>query len=124
MKDLTAKQEKLIALLLSERTIDDACQKAKVNVSTYWRWMKDRKFLDRYRQVRRGILENAVAKLQSITFEAIDTLARNLHCENPSVENRCAAIFLEQSVKGMELLDVENRIQELESIIREMERER
>ncbi|MCA1622611.1 MAG: hypothetical protein LC768_10790 [Acidobacteria bacterium] len=44
---LTAKQEKLIALLLTEKTIDDACKKAGVNVTTYWRWMQEDSLLAR-----------------------------------------------------------------------------
>lgn len=70
---LTRRQEKLISFLLTERTIDAACEKANVAPTTYWRWMKDEAFLAEYRNVRRGILENTVAKLQSIVFSAIDT---------------------------------------------------
>lgn len=117
MSEISAKQEKLIGLLLTERTIDAACQKAKVNAATYWRWMKDDDFLREYRRMRRGILENTVAKLQSSTYQAIDTLERNLNCENPASEIRAAQIILEQSLKGLELLDVENRLENLEEII-------
>ena len=113
--EISAKQQKLIALLLTERTIDVACQKANVAVTTYWRWMQDRNFLVEYRKARRGILENTIAKLQSIVFTAVDTLERNLNCENPSVEIRCAAIIIEQSLKGMETLDIENRLESLEA---------
>ncbi len=118
---LTAKQEKLIALLLTEKTIDDACKKAGVNVTTYWRWMQDQSFLQEYRKMRRGILENTVAKLQSVTHQAIETLERNLNCENPSVEIRCAQIILEQSLKGLEMLDIENRLEMLEYVVKQAE---
>ena len=122
---LSANQEKLIALLLTEKTIDEACKKAGVNVTTYWRWMQDESFLREYRKIRLGILENAVAKLQSATFQAIETLERNLHCENPSVEIRCAQIILEQTMKGLETLEtseVEKRIETLRSTIDELEK--
>jgi hypothetical protein len=115
--EISAKQQKLIALLLTERTIDAACQKAKVAPTTYWRWMRERRFLVAYRAARRGILENTVAKLQSIVFAAVDTLERNLNCENPAVEIRAAAIILEQSIKGLEMLDIEARLETLESLV-------
>jgi hypothetical protein len=118
--EVSIKQEKLIALLLTERTIDEACKKAGVNVTTYWRWMQDEVFLKEYRKVRRGILENTVAKLQSSTYQAIEALERNLSCENPSVEIRCAQIILEQSMKGLEALEIENRLEELEVTNREL----
>lgn len=104
--------------MLTERTIDAACQKAKVASTTYWRWMREAAFLREYRNARRGILENTVAKLQSIVFGAIDTLERNLSCENPSVEVRAASIVLEQSIKGLEMLDLEARVETLESLLR------
>ena len=120
-EELSAIQEKLIALLLTEKTIDEACRKAGVNVTTYWRWMQDDNFLREYRKMRRGILENTVAKLQSVTHQAIETLERNLNCENPSVEIRCAQIILEQSMKGLEMLDIENRLEYLEHVVKQSE---
>ncbi|MBK8465318.1 MAG: hypothetical protein IPL32_05760 [Chloracidobacterium sp.] len=115
--EISTKQQKLIALLLTERTIDEACKKANVAVTTYWRWMQDQRFLAQYRTARRGILENTIAKLQSIVFAAIETLERNLNCENPAVEIRCAAIILEQSIKGVEMLEIEGRLEMLESLV-------
>lgn len=121
--EISAKQQKLIALLLSERTIDAACNKANVAVTTYWRWMQDHRFLAEYRRARRGIIENTVAKLQSLAFAAIDTLERNLNCENPAVEIRSASIVLEQSIKGLEILDVDGRLEMLESLVKSQEEE-
>lgn len=119
--EITPKQQKLIALLLTEKTIDAACKKANVAVSTYWRWMHDLRFLTAYRVARRGIIENTVAKLQSLAFTAIDALERNLNCENPAVEIRSASIVLDQSIRGLEILDVEGRLVMLESVINRSE---
>jgi len=121
MSEISNRQEKLLALLLTEKTVDAACQKAGVAVTTYWRWMKDETFIKEFRRMRRGILENTVAKLQSITFAAIDALERNLNCENPAAEIRSAQIILEQSIKGLEMLDLENRIETLEAVVKEKE---
>lgn len=122
MSEISAKQEKLIARLLTEKTIDEACKKSNVAVTTYWRWMKDENFLIQYRKTRRSILENTVAKLQSVTYQAIETLERNLTCENPAAEIRSAQIILEQSIKGLETLDVENRIEMLEELVKSWEK--
>lgn len=117
-REITAKQHKLIVFLLTERTIDEACRKGKVAVTTYWRWMQDERFLGEYRKARRGIMENTVAKMQSIVFAAVETLERNLNCENPGVEIRSAAIILEQSIKGIELLEIEGRLEILEELVK------
>ena len=79
--------------------------------------MRDEEFLREYRNARKGVLENTVARLQAITFAAIDTLERNLNCENPSVETRAAAIVVTQAIRGLEILDVENRLAALEALI-------
>jgi hypothetical protein len=120
-EEISGKQAQLIALLLTERTIDDACKKANVSVSTYWRWMKEPNFLTEYRSTRSRILENTVAKLQSLSTDAIEALERNLHCENPSIEIRSATIILEHSAKGVEALNLLVRVEELESIISRLE---
>lgn len=114
---ISAKQEKLIALLLTEKTIDEACLKGKIAATTYWRWMQNEAFLREYRKVRRGILENTVARLQSSTYQAIETLERNLTCENSAAEIRAAQIILEQSIRGLELLDIEGRVEMLEELL-------
>lgn len=116
---LSVKQEKLIAYLLTERTIDQACQRAEVAVVTYWRWMQDRKFITVYRRARRDVIEGTVSRLQNMSAAAIDALERNLTCENPASEIRAATIILEQAVKGVELLDLESRIDDLEELTRE-----
>lgn len=123
MKDsdeISNRQEKLISLLLTEKTIDEACKKANVAAVSYWRWMQNENFLKHYRKARRGILENTVAKLQSVTHQAIETLERNLTCENPAAEIRAAQIILEQSIKGLETLDVENRLEMLETLVNQL----
>ena len=83
--------------------------------------MQDKNSSREYRKVRRGILENTVAKLQSVTYQAIETLERNLHCENPERLDALAQIILEQSMKGLEALEIENRINTLEATISDLE---
>lgn len=121
---ISAKQEKLIALLLTERTADAACFKAKVAPSTLWRWMKDETFTSEYRKVRRRLLENTVARLQGLAVQAVDTLERNLNCENPAAEIRTAQIIIEQTIRGVDLLDVDQRLEHMEILIKKEEEER
>ena len=77
--------------------------------------MKTEAFLAEYRKARRGILENTIAKIQSLSFQAIDALEKNLTCENPAAEIRAAQIVLEQAIRGMEVLDTESRLEYLEA---------
>lgn len=120
---LSVKQEKLIAFLLTERTIEHACQQAEIAVVTYWRWMQEKEFIAAYRRARRDLIEGTVSRLQNISAAAIDALERNLTCENPASEIRAATIILEQAAKGVELLDLESRIEELEELTREVKQD-
>jgi hypothetical protein len=120
-RNISVKQEKLIAHLLTESTADAACKKANVSVTTYWRWMKEHDFVDAYRIARNEILENTSAKLQCLNLAAVQTLERNLNCGNPSIEIRCATIILEQSAKATDLLNLKSRIQYLETVLESLE---
>jgi hypothetical protein len=115
--NISPKQERLIIFLLNERTIEEACRKAGVGISTHWRWARDERFLNRYRDARRGLLENTVSRLQAIANSAVDALERNLTCKNPSVEVRSAAVILEHAIRGLEAMDIDVRLKELEAII-------
>ena len=115
---ISGRQERLISFLLSDRTAEEACQRAGVAFTTYWRWMKGNEdFLREYRNARKRVLEGTVGRLQAVVHKAIDTLERNLNCENPSVETRAASIVVTQAIRGLEILDVENRLAALEALI-------
>lgn len=125
MKDsseISAKQEKLIANLVTERTIEKACQASGVSSVTFWRWSKTTVFQREYRKARRGIFENAVAKLQSLTLAAVECLEKNLASENPSVELRAASIILDMSAKGIETFDLAERLETLEWVQKDKEK--
>jgi len=119
---LSRNQEQAIAALLSTSTIKDAARVAKVSEVTLWRWLhRSPEFAAAYRAARRQVVERAVAELQAASGEAVETLKRNLHCENPAGEIRAAQIILEQAIKGVELVDLQERVEHLESLIETQE---
>src|SRR5262249_43562747 len=111
---LGRKQESAIAALLTERTHADAAATAGISEATLQRWLRLPAFLRAYRYARRVAVETAVAQLQRASTKAVRTLTRNLRCGNPSVEVRAAATVLELAAKGVELLDLEERVAALE----------
>jgi hypothetical protein len=119
---LSRTQEKAIAALLSTRTIGEAAKTCGVNDATMWRWLQLPDFSAAYRAARRQVVERAVSELQAAAGEAVATLKRNLHCEQASVEIRAAQIILEQAVKGVELMDLQERVERLESLLGEREK--
>jgi transposase-like protein len=118
---LTRKQDDAIAALLSTATIKDAAAACNVGVATLYRWLQLPEFAAAYRTARREVVEHAITELQSATSEAVATLKRNLNCRNEAVEVRAASIVLEQAIKGVELMDLQERIEKLETRIEETE---
>ncbi len=119
MKALTPKQETAIAALLSTSTIKDAAEACGLTTVTLWRWFQLPEFAAAWRAARRQVVENAITQLQTAASEAVETLKRNLTCRNEAVEVRAASIILEQAVKGVELVDLQERVERLESLLEE-----
>ncbi len=112
---LTRKQEQTIAALLSEGTVSAAAEKAGVGEVTLYRWLKLPDFRAAYREARRDVVEKSVAQLQQSSWAASTTLLRLLGSGSDSVRLRAATTILEQSNKGLEHLDFEERLAALEA---------
>jgi hypothetical protein len=112
----TANKEKVLSVLLESATITDAAKKCGLNEKTLRRYLGDAEFQKEFRSARRSVFEQNIIRLQSLHAGAIDTLERNLNCENPSVETRCAQIVIESTRKDFETLDVLSRLEALEAL--------
>jgi len=121
---LSRKQDDAIAALLSTSSIKDAAKACGVSDASLWRWLQLPDFQAAYRAARRQVVERAVSELQGACGEAVETLKRNLTCEQAAVEIRAAQIILEQAVKGVELIDLQERVERLESLLAEQEKVR
>ena len=110
----TANREKALNSLLESLTISDAAQKCGLNEKTLRRFLADAEFQKEFRAARRVIFEQNIVRLQSLHAGAVDTLERNLNCENPSVEVRAAQIIIEGNRKDFETLDILERLEKIE----------
>ena len=111
-------RQKIMAALIESPSITDAAEKCGLSRETIHKYLQDKQFLVELRTVRRGLVETAISQVQNLTAEAIETLQRNLHCENPSVEVRAAQAILEQSFKGLEAFDLLQRLEDLENAVK------
>jgi hypothetical protein len=108
------REEAAIAALLSEPTVEAAAAKAGIGFATLRRWLQEPGFRRLYQQARAGLLERVVATLLRLSTSAIVALGRNLTCGRPSVEVRAAEAILTQATRGVELLDLAERVEQLE----------
>jgi len=113
-EDLSAAQEKAISALLSCVTIEAAAKKAGVSDRTLHRWLREPGFRQGYLAARRQIMEQAVGTLQRASLGAVEALVRNLKCGVPGTEVSAARVILEAGMKGVEMLEFEDRLAAVE----------
>jgi len=108
-------KEKVLNALLNSPSIREASKASGLSEETIYRYLKDTEFKQEYAAARRQIFEQNIFKLQSLHDEAVETLQRNLNCENPSVEVRAAQIVIESNRKDFETFDILERLEQLEN---------
>ncbi len=109
-----ANKEKALTALLESASITDAAKGCGLSEKTLRRYLEDAEFQKEFRAARRVVFEQNIVRLQSLHAGAVDTLERNLNCENPSVEVRAAQIIIEGNRKDFETLDILERLEKLE----------
>ena len=115
-KEPTNKQLNFMFALLSEPTTIQAYQKANISEKTAYVWLKDTDFQMYFKQLRLDFIKNTTAKLQANTTRAVDTLVNIMENENLSALTRVqsARTILEFAYKGVEIEDIQERLDKLE----------
>ena len=88
-------KEKALTALLESASIIEAAQTSGLSEKTLRRYLEEKEFSDEYAEARRQIVESAVSALQQAAIEAVETLRRNLTCDNPQAEIRAAQLILD-----------------------------
>ncbi len=109
------KREHAIAALLTAPSLGEAARLADIGEATLRRWLREPDFAAAYRAARRQALEAVIGRLQHSAAAAVETLERNLTASAESVQVRAAQILLEQAFKGVELMDLAERVEALEA---------
>jgi AcrR family transcriptional regulator len=109
--------EKLIVALLETASIRQAAKASGLSEATVFRRLQDIDFQAEYRSAQRQVVERSIAVLQAATSQAVETLRRNLNCQNPSAEIRAATAILDNSFRGLELYEFSERLGKIENEI-------
>lgn len=112
------KAEALVAALLTEPTQEAAALKAGVSDRTARKWMRRPEFVSAYRAARRRLVELAIGKIQRATAEAAETLTASLKAPRASSRIRAADLILTRAERGMEMLDLAERVEALEAAVK------
>lgn len=120
-KTLTAKQQKAIAALLSQSTIQKAANEAGVSDRSIFNWLNQPAFSDAYRQARSRMVSQAIAGLQQSMVGALSALqdVMNDPGNPPSARVSAARTVLELAFRGAEIEDLTERIKALEKHVKQ-----
>ena len=113
---LTRKQEEAILALLTQRNVEDAAGVAKVVPRTLYRWMKDREFDAAYRDAKRAVFSQSIARMHQMSSAAVSTLGKIMVDPNTpaSTRVRAADTILNHTSKAIETEDIVARLAALE----------
>ncbi len=109
--------ERVLAALLQHSTVAAAAKASRISERSIFRWLQRDDFQQRYRAAQRAVVDGAIGELQSATVEAVQTLRRNLTCGNAFAENTAAQTILAQSLKAIEVQELQQRVEALEKLL-------
>ena len=116
---LTPIQERAVVSLLSHATMRTAAKAVGVDEATLWRWLQDKDFHAAYMTARRETVKHAIARLQQISSEAVNILREVMKDKTAKGSERVSAAkaIIEYSMKAVEIEDLAQRVEELESVM-------
>jgi lambda repressor-like predicted transcriptional regulator len=115
---VTHKQRKAIAALLATPTVRAAAKQAGVSEKTLYQWLSEPAFKRALQDAQTALLEETMRHLSAGAGLAVDTLRQLAQSgEHESTRLRAAVAWLELVIKYKDVLDVEARLEALESAV-------
>ena len=114
--ELSSRQQRAIAALLTTKSMSEAASSAGVGERTLYRWLaEDEAFRAGLARAESELLDTATRRLLALQGQAIETLEHLLSsAESESVRLRAAQVAIETSLKLRELRDIDQRLTALE----------
>jgi hypothetical protein len=115
-QDLGQNKEAAILALLSSRSIEEAARAAGVTARTLHRWITEPGFNAAFREARRAVFFQAIARLQQMSAAAATTLGKVMldPATPPATRIRAADSILIHTARAIETEDIEVRLSALE----------
>lgn len=116
MHELTDKQERAIIALLNQPTITAAADAADIGLRTLHTWLTEPAFSDAYRTARREATQQAIARLQQVSSEAVGVLSDIMNDTSApkTVRVSAATKVLELAISSTDIDELLARVTALE----------
>ncbi|MES2199101.1 MAG: hypothetical protein V4489_02915 [Chlamydiota bacterium] len=113
---LSKRQIQAFPYILSSPSYEEAARAAKISPKQIYEWLKNPTFRQELKRQRTDIFCDALTVLKVNTQKAIQTLISLLDDQDPRIRLLASEKILFNAFKGIEFLDLEERIGALESI--------
>jgi hypothetical protein len=111
---LTKRQLQALPYLLSCPTYEEAARRSGVCVKQIHEWLQQDHFRNELSKRRSEIFQEALSTLKSATSQAITTLVNILSEPDPRLRLSAADKILSNTLKSVELIEFEERLQQIE----------
>jgi len=111
---LTDRQIKAIPYLVSSPTYTEGCEKAKINKSTFYKWLKDGDFKAELDRQRDEVAAEAFGSLSQSLTKAVESLVGLLDNADDRVKRLAAKDIIGFFVKHKEAEDIDRRLTAIE----------
>jgi hypothetical protein len=111
---LTTPQMRLIGELIAHDTITEACRSAGISDRTYRRWKANFEFREALAAARHEAFCEGLAVVKAALPDAGRALTRRLNAQRDADAIRAARAVFDVAIKGVELLDLAERVRALE----------
>src|ERR687889_1939936 len=117
IEELSPQQEGAIVALLSDPGLTGAAKAAGVGKATLWRWMQQPAFREAYRSARKEAVEQARARLQQASGEAVEALRDVMNDQDAPHASRVSAArtVLDMAMQATNEEEIEKRLAALEA---------
>ena len=116
---LTDRQLKAIPHIVSCSTYTEGCKKAKINKTTYYKWLKDPEFKAELDKKRNEVVSDAFGILSQGLTKAVENLVELLDHTDDRLKRMACKDVIEYIIKHKENEDLDERLTAIEQRLSE-----
>lgn len=116
---LTDRQFKAIPHIVSSSAIGEGCKKAKINKTTYYKWLKEPEFKAELDRQRDEVVSDAFGILSQSLTKAVETLVSFLDNKDDRLKRMACKDVIEYIIKHKENEDLDKRLTAIEQQLSE-----
>jgi len=116
-EELTNKQLLIVSHILTTRTHEEACRKAKISKGTLYALLKGEAFKAELKRQRDEVVCEALDRLKCALSSAVDGLVGLMDSKQPHVRYRACKDIIDFTLRNIEIENIEERLEKIEDVI-------